>query len=129
MTFLESLLSISIAELLGYCKLKVHCWRCLLLFLSLHQGTPLHVAAEEGNTDTVKCLAGMGAVVNITNKDGVSDETSADSSLLLFSRYCNCPVFAGTAKDGKRQQTVRVHGVWHTLRAKATYYLVLTSEF
>ena len=40
-------------------------------FYSLHQWTPLHIAAGEGYMNTVKCLAG-GTSINIKNSKGVS---------------------------------------------------------
>jgi len=41
--------------------------------ISLHQWTPLHAAAAEGNTDVVKFLADRGADVNIKDERWVSD--------------------------------------------------------
>jgi len=43
------------------------------LFLSLHQGTPLHVAAESGNVDIVRILIDKGADFRIKGGDGVSE--------------------------------------------------------
>ena len=43
------------------------------LFLSLHQGTPLHVAAESGNVDIVGLLIDKGADLSIINEYGVSE--------------------------------------------------------
>ena len=40
--------------------------------LSPHQDTPLHMAAQNGHTDTVKCLIDKGAVINVKNNYGVS---------------------------------------------------------
>ena len=40
--------------------------------LSPHQLTPLHLAADNGHTDTVQCLIEKGADVNIKDDDGVS---------------------------------------------------------
>ena len=40
--------------------------------LSPHQYTPLHVAAEEGHTDSVQCLIDKGAEINIKDNAGVS---------------------------------------------------------
>ena len=41
--------------------------------LSPHQDTPLHMAARNGHTDTVKCLIDKGAGINITDERGVSE--------------------------------------------------------
>jgi len=41
--------------------------------LSLHQYTPLYMAARNGHTDTVQCLIDKGAGINIKNNDGVSE--------------------------------------------------------
>jgi len=41
--------------------------------ISLHQWTPLHAAAAEGNTDVVRFLADRGADVNIKDERWVSD--------------------------------------------------------
>ena len=40
--------------------------------LSLHQSTPLHVAARRGHANIVKCLIDEGADINIKDDDGVS---------------------------------------------------------
>lgn len=40
--------------------------------LSLHQSTPLHVAARRGHANIVKCLVDKGANINIKDDDGVS---------------------------------------------------------
>ena len=41
--------------------------------LSPHQGTPLHVAAEGGHTDSVQYLIDKGAGINVKNNYGVSE--------------------------------------------------------
>ena len=41
--------------------------------LSLHQWTPLHAVAAEGNTDVVRFLADKGADVNIKDERSVSE--------------------------------------------------------
>ena len=40
-------------------------------YLSPHQGTPLHLAAEEGHADAVQCLVDNGADINIKDINGV----------------------------------------------------------
>ena len=42
-------------------------------FASPHQLTPLHQAAVQGHTDTVRCLIDKGADMNIKEKDGVCE--------------------------------------------------------
>ena len=46
----------------------------MLLFFSLHQRTPLHLAAKEGHTNTVTYLIGYNNGADINTKDmfGVS---------------------------------------------------------
>ena len=46
---------------------------CLIysLFLSLHQITPLHVAAERGHPRIVEFLVSKGADIDIQDKNGV----------------------------------------------------------
>ena len=51
--------------------------------LSLHQSTPLHVAAEGGHMDIVKCLVGEEADIKKKNKDGVRDYTGCRLILLI----------------------------------------------
>ena len=41
------------------------------LFLSLHQQTPLHIAASKNYEHTVKCLVDEGADINIKDNTGV----------------------------------------------------------
>ena len=41
------------------------------MFISLHQQTPLHIAASNGHDYTVQCLVEKGAEINIKDKDGV----------------------------------------------------------
>ena len=51
-------------------------YRCVVIgtiILPLHQGTPLLVAAESGNVDTVSYLGDKGADINIKDGDGVSE--------------------------------------------------------
>ena len=43
----------------------------LLLFLFLHQMTPLHVAAEKGRFKVVECLVKEGADINTKDNAGV----------------------------------------------------------
>ena len=54
-----------------------------LLFHSLYQWTPLHIAARQGHQDIVEYLIGEKASINIEDNDGVSiyDENRLD---LLF---------------------------------------------
>jgi len=66
--------------------------RCVLIgtfktiILSLHQATPLHVAAESGNVDTVSYLGDKGADINIKDGDGVSEcDYTADTVLISLS--------------------------------------------
>ena len=42
------------------------------LFLSLHQQTPMHIAASKDYERTVKCLVNEGADINIKDNTGVS---------------------------------------------------------
>ena len=42
-----------------------------LLFLSLHQQTPLHIAASKNYERTVECLVDEGADINIKDNTGV----------------------------------------------------------
>ena len=45
----------------------------ILKFLSLHQMTPLHLAAKRGHLKIIKCLVGAkGTVVNVQDKKGVN---------------------------------------------------------
>ena len=44
----------------------------ILLFYSLHQRTPLHIAVKEGHDDTVKCLIEQGARIEAQDNAGVS---------------------------------------------------------
>ena len=44
----------------------------LMLFISLHQMTPLHVAAEGGCIKVVKCLLDHKADVNMKDRKGVN---------------------------------------------------------
>ena len=45
---------------------------CEHSILSLHQMTPLHLAASVGHNDIVRCLVEKGAGINIKDKFGVS---------------------------------------------------------
>ena len=47
-------------------------------FLSSHQITPLHVAAEGGRVGTVESLLAKGADINIKDDKGVSGEAELD---------------------------------------------------
>ena len=67
-------------------------YRCVVIgtsktiILSLHQATPLHVAAESGNVDTVSYLGDKGADINIKDGDGVSEcDYTADTILISLS--------------------------------------------
>ena len=54
----------------------------MLFALSLHQNTPLHMAAEFGHKDIVKYLVGEEAGIK-KNKDGVSYCTECRVVLLI----------------------------------------------
>ena len=45
----------------------------VLNFVSFHQRTPLHMAAQSGHADMVRYLSDKGANVNIKDNDGVSE--------------------------------------------------------
>ena len=51
--------------------LTLDLWRSI--FISLHQRTPLHVAAYRGNVETVAFLVDKGADMSIKNENGVSE--------------------------------------------------------
>ena len=53
--------------------LDIHCGPSLNLVSSPHQATPLHKAAEKGQSDTVKYLIEKGADLTIKDKFGVSE--------------------------------------------------------
>ena len=55
--------------------------------VSLHQWTPLHAAAAEGNTDVVRFLADRGADVNIKDERGVSEWDYTDCSWLVLGYW------------------------------------------
>lgn len=42
-------------------------------YLSLHQVTPLHLAAKQGHTDIVKCLVAIKAKINVHDENKVTD--------------------------------------------------------
>ena len=44
------------------------------IFLSVHQGNPLHIAARRGNLDTVRQLIDKGTDFNVGDDDGVSQK-------------------------------------------------------
>ena len=64
----------------------------IIISFILHQQTPLHIAAREGNSSTVKLLVDKGAK-HIKDKDGVSEtqyftvtvDTGLSSYLASFS--------------------------------------------
>ena len=53
------------------CLTVNYCLKSIII-PSLYQRTPLHIAAREGNDDTVKFLVKKGAKINDINVDGVS---------------------------------------------------------
>ena len=58
--------------MLGYLAFAVGlCSTCF--FISPHQKTPLHLAAEGGHMDTVTCLVEKGANTNIKDKNEASE--------------------------------------------------------
>ena len=77
--------------MLGY--LAIHGGHCSTFKIySLHQHTPLHIAAEAGHSDTVRCLVDKGVDTNIKNRFGVSErEYTADCTLVLLVRVCFQP--------------------------------------
>ena len=54
----------------------------IALLLSIHQMTPLHVAAEGGRVDTVKSLLDNGADSTVMDNNGVSNWNYATDSRL-----------------------------------------------
>jgi len=48
----------------------------MLIIVSFHQKTPLHMAVESGNDATVKFCVDKGADVNIKDNEGVSKITN-----------------------------------------------------
>ena len=63
-------------------KLPVDLWQWK--FISLHQWTPLHVAAYRDDVDAVTFLVDKGADVNIKDEYEVSEWGAADSMLMLL---------------------------------------------
>ena len=57
------------------------CPNCFVI-LSIHQMTPLHVAAEGGRVDTVKSLLDNGADCTVMDNNGVSNWNYATDSRL-----------------------------------------------
>ena len=56
---------------------------------SPHQKSPLHIAAEAGHVDTVRCLVNKGADLNIKDGNKVREqEYTVDSKLVLLVRVC-----------------------------------------
>ena len=74
----------------------------LLQFLSLHQMTPLHLAAESGHIKKVNYLCDEGADINIQDNDGVNLNAGIDqlieselaqfenNNLSIFKDHGNC---------------------------------------
>ena len=61
----------------------------LFFIYSPHQKSSLHIAAEAGHVDTVRCLVDKGADLNIKDGNKVREqEYSADSKLVLLVRVC-----------------------------------------
>ena len=54
-------------------RLIVHSWWAMFKFVSTHQDTPLHLAAEEGHAGTAQVLVEKGADINIKNSRGVRE--------------------------------------------------------
>ena len=59
-------------------------WRTLWCVSSLHQITPLHVAAERGHRRIVEYLADKGADIDIQDKNGVFIHDYSDNYVALL---------------------------------------------
>ena len=67
---------------------------CLKFIYSLHQRTPLHMAAEGGHKDTVGYLVDKGAYICIKDGAGVSMGHYTSVSRLVFQVRKGSSVFA-----------------------------------
>ena len=64
----------------------------LLFFLSLHQRTPLHLAAKEGHKETVVLLIQEGAKISIQDNDGVGVCDYTTDDILSLNLSCIAPL-------------------------------------
>ena len=66
--------------------LRQNCWEFMYFFLPLHQQTPLHIAAREGYSITVKLLLDNGAK-HIEDRCRVSETTFHSDSRYWIECY------------------------------------------
>ena len=52
------------------------------MFLTLHQQTPMHTAAKNGNEFIMKSLVKLGADINIKDNDGVRESITTGNRLI-----------------------------------------------
>ena len=68
----------------GYKEDEYHLRFIRTVVSSLHQITPLHVAAERGHTRIVEYLVSKGAEIDIQDKNGVIVHDYSSGSVILF---------------------------------------------